>query len=183
MGEIKSTLDLVLEKTKNLTLSSEEKEEQKQKEVENRIKGMMQKYQDGMLSKSQLISDYEILKTDYNMLQNNTLINEITQRIEPDRDNRPLLEILQECGAIDTAAIETIIENFRQTYLTASQNRMEGLKEDLAQQYKITGSAVLPNLDADEQWRQETHEMHSRVGRHRRAATTHLENVCGGVFP
>ena len=38
MGEIKSTLDLVLEKTKNLTLSSEEKESQKQKEIENRIK-------------------------------------------------------------------------------------------------------------------------------------------------
>ena len=32
MGEIKSTLDLVLEKTRDLTLSSEEKEEQKQKE-------------------------------------------------------------------------------------------------------------------------------------------------------
>jgi len=73
MGEIKSTLDLVLEKTKNLTLSSEEKEEQRQKEIENRIKGMMQKYQDGMLSKNQLTTDYEILKTDYNMLQNNRL--------------------------------------------------------------------------------------------------------------
>jgi hypothetical protein len=36
---------------------------------------------------------------------------------------------------------------------------MEGLKEDLAQQYKITGSAVLPNLDADKQWRQKTREM------------------------
>ncbi len=76
MGEIKSTLDLVLEKTKNLTLSSEEKETQKQKE-----------------------------------------------------------------------------------YITASQNRIERLREDLAQRYNISGSAVLPNLDADEQWRQETREM------------------------
>ncbi len=159
MGEIKSTLDLVLEKTKNLTLSSEEKEEQKQKEIENRIKGMMQKYQDGILSKNQLITDYEILKKDYNISRNNTLIIEITKRIEPDQDNQPLLEVLQECCALDTAAIETIIENFRKTYLTASQNRMEGLKEELAQQYKITGSAVLPNLDADKQWRQKTREM------------------------
>jgi hypothetical protein len=159
MGEIKSTLDLVLEKTKNLTLSSEEKEEQKQKEIENRIKGMMQKYQDGMLSKNQLITDYEILKTDYNIMQDKTLILEIIERIEPDRDNRPLLEVLQECCAIDTAAIETIIENFRKAYLAASQNRMKRLKEDLAQQYNITGSAVLPNLDADEQWRQETREL------------------------
>ena len=159
MGEIKSTLDLVLEKTKNLTLSSEEKDEQKQKEIENRIKGMIQKYQDGILLKNQLITDYEILKKDYNILQNNSLIIEITKRIEPDQDNRPLLEVLQECCATNTAAIETIIENFRKTYLTASQNRLERLKEDLARQYKITGSAVLPNLDADKQWRQQTREM------------------------
>ena len=159
MGEIKSTLDLVLEKTKNLTLSSEEKGAQKQKEIEKRIKGMMQKYQDGILSQNQLLTDYDILKKDYNVSQNNSLIIEITKRIEPDQDNQLLLELMQACCAIDTAAIETIIENFRKTYLTASHNRMERLKEDLAQHDNITGSAVLPNLEADEQWQQETGEM------------------------
>ena len=159
MGEIKSTLDLVLEKTKNLTLSPEEKEEQKQKEIENRIKGMMQKYQDGILSKSELITDYEILKKEYQLSHNDSLIIEVTQRIEPDRDNQPLLEVLQECCSIDTAAIETIIANCRKAYIAAAQNRMELLKEDLAQQYNITGSAVLPNLEADGQWRQETRRM------------------------
>ena len=33
MGEIKSTLDLVMEKTKNLNLSNEEREQQKNKEI------------------------------------------------------------------------------------------------------------------------------------------------------
>ena len=159
MGEIKSTLDLVLEKTKNLTLSSEEKEEQQQKEIENRIKGMMQKYQDGILSKNQLITDYEILKKEYNMSQNRALITEVTRRVEPDRDNQLLLEVLQECCAIDTAAIESIIDEIRKTYLAASQNRMELLKEDLAQQFDISGSAILPNLEADGLWRQEAREM------------------------
>jgi hypothetical protein len=159
MGEIKSTLDLVLEKTKNLTLSSEEKETQKQKEIENRIKGMVQKYQDGLLSKSQLITDYKLLKEDYAIPQNNLLIVEITQRIEPDQDNQPLIELLQECCTIETAAIETIIENFRKEYITASQNRIEQLREDLAQRHNISGSAVLPNLSADEQWRQEIREL------------------------
>ena len=159
MGEIKSTLDLVLEKTKNLTLSSEEKDEQKQKEIENRIKGMIQKYQDGILLKNQLITDYEILKKDCNIMQNNSLIIEITKRIEPDQDNRPLLEVLQECCATNTAAIETIIENFRKAYHKAAGNRMDRLKENLTQKYSISGSAVVPNLEADEQWRQEAREM------------------------
>ena len=159
MGEIKSTLDLVLEKTKNLTLSSEEKETQKQKEIENRIKGMVQKYQDGILSKNQLITDYELLKKDYTISQNNSLIVEITNRIEPDQDNQPLIELLQKCCAIDTAAIETAIENFRKEYFIASQNRIEQLREDLEQRHNISGSAVLPNLDVDEQWRQEIGEL------------------------
>ena len=162
MGEIKSTLDLVLEKTKNLTLSSEEKETQKQKDVQNRIKGMVQKYQDGILTKNQLITDYELLKKDYALPHNNSLIDEITQRIEPDQDNQHLLELLQECCAIDTAAIEAIIENFRKAYLTASQNRSEQLRKDLAQRHNISGSAVLPNLEADEQWRREIRAL--RVG-------------------
>ena len=120
---------------------------------------MMQKYQDGILPKNQLITDYEILKKEYNMSQNRALITEVTRRVEPDRDNQLLLEVLQECCAIDTATIESIIENFRKAYLAASQNRMELLKDNLAQQYNIAGSAVLPNLEADEQWRQEAREM------------------------
>jgi hypothetical protein len=159
MGEIKSTLDLVLEKTKNLTLSSEEKETHKQKEIQDRIKGMVQKYLDGILSKNQLITDYELLKKDYTLPQNNSLIDEITQRIEPNQDNQHLLVLLQECCAIDTAAIEAIIENFRKAYLTASQTRSEQLRKDLAQRHNISGSAVLPNLEADEQWRREIREL------------------------
>ena len=161
MGEIKSTLDLVLEKTRNLTLSSEEKEAQKRKEIENRIKGLLQKYQDGVLSKSRLKTDYEILKKDYSMPEDDALINEITGRLEPDRDNQPLLELMHECCSIETTDIETIIEDFRKAKLAAEEDRMERLKELLAQQHDISGSAVVPNLDTDEQWCRETRQMHA----------------------
>ena len=42
MGEIKSTLDLVMEKTKNLSLSDEERLGQKNKEIASRIRGLLQ---------------------------------------------------------------------------------------------------------------------------------------------
>ena len=161
MGEIKSTLDLVLEKTKDLTLSSEEKKAQKQKEIENRIKGLLQKYQDGLLSKSELKSEYEILKKNYKMSENDALINAIKGRLEPDRDNQPLLELMHECCAIGTTEIETIIEHFKEAKLAAEKDRMERLKELLAQQHGISGSAVVPNLGKDEKWRQETRHMHA----------------------
>jgi hypothetical protein len=159
MGEIKSTLDLVLEKTKNLTLSSEEKKQQTQQEIENRIKGMIQKYQDGLYSKSELMAGYESLKKDYNLSTDDSLIIEITHRLEPNRNNQSLLVLLQECCTIDTAAIETTIEDFQQTYRAASQNRLTQLKKDLAEQHAIAGSAVLPNLDTDESWQQKSAEI------------------------
>jgi hypothetical protein len=162
MGEIKSTLDLVLEKTKNLTLSSEEKEQQKLKEIESRIKGMLQKYQDGVLTQSQLKADYEILKKDFSMSKDDALINEITGRIEPIRDNELLLEVLRECCGIDSAAIETIIADFKKGFFLAEKTRMAQLKNDLAQQHAIAGSAVVPNLDNDEQWRREMLERRAR---------------------
>ena len=44
MGEIKSTLDLVLEKTKNLNLSDAEKQDQKNVEIESRLRGLLHKH-------------------------------------------------------------------------------------------------------------------------------------------
>ena len=54
MGEIKSTLDLVMEKTRHLTLSQKEKDGQKQIEVNKRLKGLLQKYRDNLLREEQL---------------------------------------------------------------------------------------------------------------------------------
>ena len=62
MGEIKSTLDLVMEKTKHLSLSDEEKQSQKKAELEKRVNGLLQKYQDQVLSLEQLLGEYTRLK-------------------------------------------------------------------------------------------------------------------------
>ena len=58
MAEIKSTLDLVMEKTKNLSLSSEERQAQKSKEIESRIRGLLQKFKDQALSADKFKSEY-----------------------------------------------------------------------------------------------------------------------------
>ena len=54
MAEIKSTLDLVMEKTRHLTLSDEEKQEQKENEFKIKLKGPAQKFQDQTINKREL---------------------------------------------------------------------------------------------------------------------------------
>ena len=58
MAEIKSTLDLVMEKTKNLSLSDEERQGQKNKEIESRICGLLQKFNDQALNIDNLRSEF-----------------------------------------------------------------------------------------------------------------------------
>jgi hypothetical protein len=162
VGEIKSTLDLVMEKTKNLTLSPEEKQTQRQKEIESRLKGLVQKFQDGFLAKNQLKIDYESLKKDSELSDDTAMIKEIFSRLDPNRDNQLLLEILEECCRVNPAALETFINDCRNSCLKEAEQRKAQLKEELARTYAISGSAVVPNLEADAQWRREAQEMRRR---------------------
>jgi len=159
VAEIKSTLDLVMERTKNLTLSAGEKQAQKQLETENRIKGGVQKLQDGLFNNNQLKIEYESLKRDSGLSDDSLLIREILARLDPERDNQILLAALEECCRLDTAPIRAIIKDYRDAHQRAAAKRSARLKEDLARNHSITGSAVLANLDGDEQWQQEAQNM------------------------
>jgi hypothetical protein len=173
MGEIKSTLDLVMEKTRNLKLSDEEKQAQKQSEVASRIKGLLQKLQDGLIPESQFQVEYKQLKTEFGQSDDSPLIDEIFSRLDPDADTGIFLNILSTCCHFETALINSMIEDYRETYQAAARMRSQQLKEYLAQKHSITGTAVVPNLDADEEWQQQLQDMrkqfekqlsHLRVG-------------------
>ena len=159
MAEIKSTLDLVMEKTRNLTLSSEEKQAQKQIDIGNRIKGLVQKFEDGLLTGNQLKTNYDSFRKDANLSDDSLLAKEILARIDPGQDSQILLKALEECCRFDTAAIRADLNDYREAYHRAAQKRSAQLQEDLAQNHSITGTAVLPNLDADEQWQREAQDM------------------------
>jgi hypothetical protein len=163
MGEIKSTLDLVLERTKHLSQSSEEKQAQKQKDIENRLNGMLQKYQDGLLSLGQLQRDYEALKTEYKLPDNTTLADQVIIRLDPDLDNRALFEVLEHCCQLDYTGLAEVIEGYRADCHKAALSRIEPMKERLAREYRISGSAVVPNLASDEQWHREAQALISVV--------------------
>jgi hypothetical protein len=161
MGEIKSTLDLVMEKTKHLSLSSEEKQAQTDKEVKSRIKGMLQKYQDGMFSIEQLPREYEALKKEFKLTDNTIMAAEVIYQLNPDLENHSLLEVLEHCCQLDCAGLEDVINEYKAGCHSAAQSRMEALKESLAQKHNISGSAVVPNLEADEKWHLEAQELRS----------------------
>lgn len=162
MGEIKSTLDLVMEKTKHLSLSDQEKQNQKKIESQKRINGLLQKYQDQFLSMEQLHTEYNHLKKELNLSDDTDLVNQIIDKIDLTADNRLLLALLNNFCDSGTEGIETLLGEFQEEFNSVASYRMVELREGLAQEHSIYGSAVVPNLQADDTWLEEAGALRAR---------------------
>ncbi len=162
MGEIKSTLDLVMEKTKHLTLSQEEKDAQNRMEVNKKLKGLLQKYQDGLLKMEQLKKELETLRKNYNVKIDETLSSLLLDGLELGASNTMCLELLYGICGRDVKKLETIFNDYRDTLKTAAEKRITKIKENLAKKHFISGSAVVPHLDADDEWMATFREINDR---------------------
>lgn len=167
MAEIKSTLDLVMEKTKNLNLSEEEKQDQKSKEIENRLRGLVQKYQDEIISMEQFTAEYEALRKEFNLTdsQNNQLLKVLCARIELGQDNQALLELLSQFTDHNIEKIASILKDFNTAIQTAAAAKGQLAKDELARSHHISGSAVVPTLDSDPAWHKMTEEIRVQYNR------------------
>jgi len=152
MAEIKSTLDLVMERTRHLSLSTAEKENQKYAEIEKRINGLLQKYADGVLETDELFSDLDNLGQSEGVEIKPVLLRIILDRIDLDQDNTTLVTVLGTYCRTDTASMEKIFADYRQAQIQKAAIRVESARTELAETHGISGSAVVPNLQADQGW-------------------------------
>ena len=67
MGKIRSTLDIVMDRTKNLSMTSEDRENLKRKELSDTVRAWVQRYLDGKMT-----------------------LDEMRARVESSGDDRPL---------------------------------------------------------------------------------------------
>jgi hypothetical protein len=162
MGEIKSTLDLVMEKTRNLSLSSEERKEQKDQEIGSRIRGLLQKFADRALNADHLRSGYQKLQKDYDLSGNAPMIREICGQIKLGADNHLWFELLAQLKVDHFERVTSVLHEFDQVIDAAARERSKILRDQLAEVHFISGSAVVPNLETDDTWRQKADEIRSK---------------------
>jgi hypothetical protein len=162
MGEIKSTLDIVMEKTKHLSLSAEERQEQNKIEIEKRIKGLLQKFQDQTLSKEDLDTEFSKVKKEFSISNDSPVVNAILKELDLDKDNYKLLSLLKKYCGNDLAVIESVLNEYQDEINSVASYRIVQLREDLAKRHFISGSAVVPNLKADETWLAEAEDVRSK---------------------
>lgn len=152
MSEIKSTMDLVMEKTKHLSMSKEEKEAQQKDEIKKTLKGLILKFKDQILSPEPFGRELKTLERATNFDVRSELVNEILGEIDLEKDNAPLTILLKEVCGIDAALLESILKEYREGVSSAKEGRVSEIREQLHASRKISGSAVVPNLENDPGW-------------------------------
>jgi len=151
MGEIRSTLDIIMEKTKGLTMSEEEKRAFQEEEMAGKVKGLIQKFLDGVLDMERLKMEMATLAEKDEAMLKRLVREESLSRIELGENNEPLLRVLHETTGFDPKSVRESQRAFEDRLERERVSREEGLKKKLEEQ-GISGSAVLPNINADPEW-------------------------------
>ena len=158
MGEIRSTLDIIMEKTKGLTMSEEERRAFKEQEMEGKVKGLIQKFLDGGLDMVKLKMEMTVLAETNEDMVRMMIRKESIPRIEIGENNEPILRILEETTGLDTVSIRTALKDFEGKLEQEKGVREKELIKSLNKK-GLSGSAVLPNLEADPEWGQRVSKM------------------------
>ena len=157
MGEIKSTLEIIMEKAKGLTISADEKEAFQKSETEKKVRRLLQRFIDGLIDLKTVKKEISILEGRPPAKVMEVLANECLDRIVPDRENGPVLELLENVTGVDSSPIRRMLLQFHRDL----EQKKEVVKEVLMERLKqegISGSAVIPNLEADPEWQQQVME-------------------------
>jgi len=149
MGEIKSTLDLVMEKTKNLSLSPEEKAEQKRAEFEKRLQGLLQQYADDAVSMDTLKDHIRMLQEEFDLHDATVPLDAVFTRIDPDKDNWRWLYLLDTVAPAAANSLKEILSEYDRKRADLGVASGKRILEQFAQHHGIRGSAVVPNPRKD----------------------------------
>ncbi len=161
MAEIKSTLDIIMEKTKGLTMTEEEKAAMRDKELTERSQGLLQKYLDGAISMGKLKEEWSDLGKEQENAQ--AILTRICMEgIDPETDNGPLLAVLDQVAGTDTGPVGKALERAMADLKASRSKSLEEIRRALAER-GISGSAIRPNLNADPQWKEVSSQVRERL--------------------
>ena len=162
MAEIKSTLDIIMEKAKKFSVTEEEKQGFKRQELEGKIKGLVQKALDGILDSDRFQVEVAALQAKEKDLVDQILKDEVVARLEVETNSEALLKMLEYAAGPVKAAAKKVLADFEAKTAKQKDSRRKTLLESFKKK-GVSGSGVLPNLDADPEWARVRSEMRRQL--------------------
>jgi len=157
MAEIKSTLELAMERTKKITISEREKEEIRQKELQEKAKGLFHRYREGHVPLNELQKEIERMDGKTSALVKELLLSRWIDGLSlRDQDER----LIKGIEWLKDGRMEDVRERFHHLFFQYQEEVQKAkhdvrtrLEEDLRRE-GIEGSAIEPNVEGSSLWRE-----------------------------
>jgi hypothetical protein len=155
MGEIKSTWDIVMEKTKGLKISSGDRERIKRGQLASRANNIFHRYMDTQGNPAYLQKELQGLGVEEREVVRRELLLQLLDAIELSRDNRKVIT------GIETLKGKPVTKTVERLNLLASEYRASmdeksteigGIFLHRLADRGISGSAVVPSLEGKREW-------------------------------
>ena len=162
MGEIKSTLELAMERTKKFAISEKEKEEIKQKEVFQKATSLFHRYREGHLPLSDILKEIDKMEQRTATTVKESLLSQWIDALSLDDDAERILKGVE---SLKQRSMDEVKQKFYHLFSQYQEEKervkekarlqlIEGLEKD-----GIYGSAVEPKLEGSELWKKENEKL------------------------
>jgi hypothetical protein len=153
MAEIKSTIDLIMERTKNLSASPQEREAYQRREREKHIGGLVQRLLDYSLTLDGIKDELAKEKKNGQEAEVMAFLKKtLASHVDPEADNERLFRIVNELAGTPEDRLHETLLAFQAESFGWKTGLLERQKKELEAK-GVSGSAVVPNPEADPLWK------------------------------
>lgn len=153
MSEIRSTIDLMMERTKGMTLSDEEKEEQQREELRKRARGLRTKLIESDIPVDEIMDALNKEPDDQRGKLEAFLWEEMIDVLPRDKAALKYLDLMERLP--QSKSKSNVLDAMKSSLRASLKARSKDVKKRAAQERKklasfgISGTAVTPKLDAE----------------------------------
>jgi hypothetical protein len=160
--EIKSTLELTMERTKKIAISEEEKKEIKRKEILQKVTGLFHRYREAYLPLNDILKEIESMEEKTATIVKEVLLSQWIDALSLNEEDERLLKGIE---ALKHRRIREVKEKFHDL-LSRYQREKEKIEQEVRFQSTealkkegIYGSAVEPNIEEGKLWKRELEKL------------------------
>jgi len=154
MAEIKSAIEIAMERTRGLRLSSEEKEKLKEEEFQSKAHALVVRFLEVDLHFREVEKELAKYPSEQRTQLEKIMIRDLVQVLNLDRDNEPVfqgIEILMPGASAAFPKIRELTEEYQQEKEAVRQKTAESLRAQW-ESLGISGSAVVPKVEESPAW-------------------------------
>jgi hypothetical protein len=162
LSEIKTTLELALERTKKISISEEDRDEIKRKETALKVNSLFHRYQEGHLPLNEVLKEIERMDQRTRARVKETLLSQWINALSLNEENERLLRgiaVLKDQEMHDVRVkLDHLLSQYRKERERIEQE-MKGQLIEALRSEGIYGSAVDPNIEGSKIWKKESEKL------------------------